>query len=77
MARRRKPVVEEVAPGARIMGGYALALEADWSPSDLDALSDTDLAGELRRLLAEDRATPGARAALKALEAGGSAQVRT
>jgi hypothetical protein len=55
------------------MGGYALALEGDWSRADVDALSDTDLAGALRRLLAEDRATPGAGAALKALETGKAA----
>ena len=69
MARRRdRRPAEEVTPSARVLAEYALRLEADWSRADLDALTDDDLADELRRLLAEDWATPGARAALRALE---------
>lgn len=69
MAKRRDRRPEGRVLGGRALGEYVLRVAEDWSAEDIDRLTDGALAAELRRL-AEDRATAGARMALKALEAG-------
>lgn len=69
---KREPPHSEAPPGPRAVGEYALRLaETQWVERDVNALSDAELASELRRLLREapdTAAAGGAKVALNALD---------
>lgn len=69
MPRRRRSEVEDRVASGRWMAEYVLRLVDGARSADVEALSDAELADELRRLLAEGRSTRDARAALTAIDA--------